>query len=191
LTKPPGRAGGFGRSGAGAGVWFCPAMSYVIARWRPQVRIGMLAAIRQLFDRLMDDGNAVNMGEEDVRLAVAALLYHVVAVDGVVSPAEQAMLGDLLEKRFGLDPQSTRSLIKAAETADEEAVDLYHFTSLLKQRLDDGDRERIIEMMWRLVFADGGMHEFEENVVWRVAELLSVPSRVRVRLKQVVRNEAG
>lgn len=150
----------------------------------------MLAAIRQFFDRLTDDGNAVDMGEEEVRLAVAALLYHVTAVDGVVTPAERAMLGDLLKSTFELDAQSTRSLVEAAETADDEAVDLFHFTSLLKQRLSVADRERIIEMMWRLVFADGGMHEFEENVVWRVAELLAVPSDVRIRLKLAVRDEA-
>lgn len=151
----------------------------------------MLAALKQLFDRLTDDGNAVNLEEDEVRLAVAALLYHVVAVDGVVSPTEAAMLANLLKDRFDLDPQATRSLVEAAATADEEAVDLFHFTSLLKQRLDDSDRARIIEMMWRLVFADGGMHEFEENVVWRVSELLAVPSQVRIRLKQAVRDSAG
>ena len=101
------------------------------------------------------------------------------------------MLGELLKSRFDLDPHDTRSLVAAAETADDEAVDLYHFTSLLKQRLEVADRERIIEMMWRLVFADGGMHEFEENVVWRVAELLAVPSDVRIRLKLAVRDQAG
>ncbi len=151
----------------------------------------MLAALKQLFDRLTDEGGSVEMEEDEVRLAVAALLYHVVAVDGVVTPAESATLGELLENRFGLDQQSTRSLVAAAEAADDEAVDLYHFTSLLKQRLDDAGRERIIEMMWRLVFADGAMHEFEENVVWRVAELLAVPSQVRIRLKQAVRDGAG
>ena len=148
----------------------------------------MLAAIKQFFDRLAADGD-VDMGEDEVRLAVAALLYHVIAVDGVVSPAESALLRQLLRKHFDLDPWSAESLAKAAATADEEAVDLYHFTSLLKQRLEAEDRERIIEMMWRLVYADGGVHEFEENVVWRVAELLAVSSPVRIRLKQVARNE--
>ena len=147
----------------------------------------MLAALRQLFDRLTTDDD-VDLGEEEVRLAVAALLYHVIAVDGVVSSAESGMLRELLRKHFGLDPWSAESLAKAAETADEEAVDLYRFTSLLKQRLAAEDRERIIEMMWRLVYADGGVHEFEENVVWRVAELLAVSSQVRIRLKQVARD---
>jgi uncharacterized tellurite resistance protein B-like protein len=148
----------------------------------------MIAAIRQLFDRLTDDGDAVDMREEEVRLAVAALLYHVSDVDGVVSPAEQAMLNGLLKNRFGLDAQATRALVEAAEAADDEAVDLYRFTSLLKQRLDAADRERIIEMMWRLIYADGTMHEFEDNLVWRVAELLAVPSQVRIRLKHAVRD---
>jgi uncharacterized tellurite resistance protein B-like protein len=151
----------------------------------------MIAAIREFFDRLSNPGVVVDLAEEEVRLAVAALLFHVIAVDGVVSPAERAKLTELLKSDFDLDPLGASSLVEAAETADEEAVDLYRFTSLLKQRLEVADRERIIEMMWRLVFADGDMHEFEENVVWRVAELLSVPPQVRIRLKQAVRDEAG
>ncbi len=151
----------------------------------------MIAAIRQFFDRLTNDAVAVDMGEEEVRLAVAVLLYRVIAIDGVVSPAERTMLSDLLKSHFNLDPQRTQLLVAAAETAEDEAVDLYRFTSLLKQRLEVADRERIIELMWRLVYADGRLHEFEENVVWRVAELLAVPSQVRIRLKRAVRDGAG
>jgi uncharacterized tellurite resistance protein B-like protein len=150
----------------------------------------MLAAIKQLFDRLAHDERPVDMGEEEIRLAVAALLYHVIAVDGVVSAEECATLTELLKTHFDLDSEATRSLVQAAETADAEAVDLYSFTSVLKRRLEVPDRERIIEMMWRLVYADGGVHEFEDNVVWRVAELLSVSSQVRIRLKQSARHDA-
>jgi len=37
-----------------------------------------------------------------------------------------------------------------------------------------------------MVFADGVLHELEDNVVWRIAELLAVDSRNRVLLKQRV-----
>ena len=46
-------------------------------------------------------------------------------------------------------------------------------------------------MMWQLVFADGKVHEFEDNLIWRVAELLGVSSQVRIRLKQSVRAATG
>ena len=46
-------------------------------------------------------------------------------------------------------------------------------------------------MMWDLVYADGAVHEFEDNLIWRVAELLAVPTRARMRLKQAARANAG
>ena len=126
-----------------------------------------------------------------MRLASAALLFHVIAVDGEVTADESAALKGLLEQRFGLDDAAAAELMSAAEEADDEAVDLYTFTHVLKAALEPADRERIIELMWKLVYADGSVHEFEDNVVWRVAELLGVSSEDRIRLKQTVRDHAG
>ena len=44
-------------------------------------------------------------------------------------------------------------------------------------------------MMWDVVFADGVVSEFEENVVWRIAELLGVSNRDRIMLRQKVADE--
>ena len=77
----------------------------------------------------------------------------------------------------------------AAEKSEHEAVDLYYFTSVLKRTLDDAGRHKVIEMLWKMAMADGVVHEFEENAVWRVAELLGVSSRDRILLRQRVTNE--
>ena len=45
--------------------------------------------------------------------------------------------------------------------------------------------------MWELVYADGKVHEFEDNLIWRAAELLGVSSEVRIRLKQAARSHGG
>jgi uncharacterized tellurite resistance protein B-like protein len=37
-----------------------------------------------------------------------------------------------------------------------------------------------------MVFADGDSHEFEENLVWRVAELLSVSREDRIAKRRAV-----
>ena len=150
----------------------------------------MLAAIKRFLTDATTRGETAAAGEDRIQLAAAALLFHVVAIDGVVADEERAMLIALLSRRFALDPAEAASLAKAGESADVEAVDLYGFTSVLKGTLDIGDRERIIEMMWKLVYADGSVHEFEDNAVWRVAELLGVPAQTRVRLKKTVRDNA-
>ena len=101
------------------------------------------------------------------------------------------ILRGALRRRFALEPDEAAALVAAAQGADAEAVDLYRFTSVLKQRLDIDDRERIIAMMWKLSFADGKVHELEDNVIWRVAELLGVSTQARIRLKQAARDAAG
>jgi uncharacterized tellurite resistance protein B-like protein len=151
----------------------------------------MIDAIAKFLSDLSGPKDKREFSEDDHRLAAAALLFHVIAIDGMVSPEERTLLADLLMRRFGLDITAAEALVREAETADQEAVDLYGFTSLLKRRLDEADRERIVEMMWKLTFADGTVHEFEDNVIWRVAELLGVSSQARIRLKQSVRDRQG
>jgi uncharacterized tellurite resistance protein B-like protein len=117
------------------------------------------------------------------RLAATALLVHVISLDGEPSEREKRKLHSLIESRFGLDPGTADQLIASATVVEGEAVDLYHFTSVIMRSLDEAGRLRIIEMMWELVYADGQVSEFEDNVVWRAADLLGISSRDRIDLK--------
>ena len=116
-------------------------------------------------------------------LAATALLVHVLSIDGEPSSAEKRKLHSLIETRFGLDPGAADQLIASATLVEGEAVDLYHFTSVIMRSVDEAGRLRIVEMMWELVYADGHVSEFEDNVVWRAADLLGVSSRDRIDLK--------
>ena len=77
-------------------------------------------------------------------------------------------------------------LIAAATAADREAVDLYSFTSLINRSLDEDGRRRIVKMMWEMVYADGRMNEFEDNIVWRASDLLGISQRDRVEMRRDV-----
>lgn len=127
----------------------------------------------------------------DERLATAALLVHTIAVDGAIKPKERHALREALTHHFGLSRSEADDLIEVARERDNEAVDLYGFTSVLKRSLEPAGRERVIEMMWEIVYADGGVHEFEDNMVWRVAELLGVSARDRIRLRKRIEARSG
>ena len=143
----------------------------------------MLKAIQDFLAELAGDSGKTHFAEDDQRLAVAALLVHVVAIDGVVTDDERATLRSVLSKRYELSPEDTDALVKTAQRKDEEAVDLYGFTSVLKRSLEEDGRRKVIEMLWDAVYADGHVSEFEDNMVWRIAELLGVASRDRIALK--------
>lgn len=126
---------------------------------------------------------ASRFSESDYRLAAAALLIHVMSVDGQETGAEQDMLQDLLKRQFDLDDDAVDELIAAATAADREAVDLYSFTSLINRSLDEDGRRRIVKMMWEIVYADGRVNEFEDNIVWRASDLLGISQRDRVEMR--------
>jgi uncharacterized tellurite resistance protein B-like protein len=130
-------------------------------------------------------------GEGDMRLAAAAILVHVAEIDGFFDPAERRALLLLLQQRFDLDADAASRLLAAAQKSDREAVDLYSFTSILQHAMNFAERRRLIEEMWTIAYADGRAEEFEENIIWRVSELLGVPTRDRIALRRKVREEAG
>ena len=127
---------------------------------------------------------------KDYRLAAAALLVHIASIDGEFDEKERARVQSVVETRFGLDHAQARELIRHASEIEREAVDLYGFTSVLKRTLDEEGRRQVVAMLWDIAFADGEIHEFEENVVWRVAELLGVSTRERVNLRQDAKDAA-
>lgn len=124
--------------------------------------------------------------EDDPRLAAAALLYHVMNADGVRQDAEWSRFKQVLARTYSLTGAELDGLAAAAEKADMEAIDLYAFTSVLKRHLDAEARKTFIELMWEIVYADGELHELEDNVVWRVADLIGVERRDRIDARRAV-----
>ena len=135
--------------------------------------------------------HAAQFGDSDYRLAAAALLIHVVGIDGDVSAIEREKLHAVLKSQFDLDDAATAELIDAATAADRDAVDLYGFTNKINRALDEDGRARMVEMMWEMVYADGQVSEFEDNVIWRAADLLGVSSRQRIELRRKIAMESG
>jgi uncharacterized tellurite resistance protein B-like protein len=157
--------------------------AYIPARGRsagrPEDR--MLNALRDFLKSLGGENEpGKQFDETDVRLALAALLAHAMSIDGVVEETEKAQLRAVLEKEYDIAGEDLDKLIDEAIRADDEAVDLYGFTSILKRNMEHEQRLRVVEHLWEMVYADGEVHEFEDNLVWRIAELLGVQSRDRI-----------
>jgi uncharacterized tellurite resistance protein B-like protein len=148
----------------------------------------MLDKLRQIVAALAEGSGSEQhrFDEGDYRLAAAALLVHLISVDGTSTESEQAKLRSLLKSRFELDDASVDDLIATATRVEGESIDLYRFTSLIMRSIDEKGRAQIVEMMWELVYADDRVSEFEESVVWRSADLLGVSSTERIALKNRV-----
>jgi uncharacterized tellurite resistance protein B-like protein len=53
---------------------------------------------------------------------------------------------------------------------------------LINRSLNEEGRRRVVEMMWEIIYADGRVSEFEENVIWRASDLLGIAARDRIEI---------
>ena len=115
--------------------------------------------------------------EDKLPAAAAALLIESAALDGQFDDDERDTISRLLGQRFELSPDDVAELIAEGEKAVEASVELYGFTRILKDGLDHDGRVELMEMLWQVVYADGVLHDYEANLVRRVAGLLYVPDK--------------
>lgn len=120
---------------------------------------------------------------EPFELATAALLVELARADFSESDAELQAIRHLLRQRFELTDEALDVLMVNAVRRADKAVSLHEFTHRLNRELPEADKLAIVEMLWRVSHADGRIDKHEEQLVQRIAGLLHISDRDRVRLK--------
>jgi uncharacterized tellurite resistance protein B-like protein len=139
----------------------------------------MFDRLQRFFDEV-SGARTRDAGIDDPQVAAAALLVQVARADGEERQSEDERLLASLRTAFGLDPHEAARVAEMGRRADKEAVDLYRFTSIMKAHMDEAERIAFVDLVWETIYADGEVHELEDNLVWRIAELLGVSSRDRM-----------
>lgn len=147
----------------------------------------LLARLRDLVTGDADDG--VDPAERE-RLATALLLAELARADFNVSDGERAVIADLLARRFGLDAAAADALLQRALVSADGATSLYDYVETLNARLDYAGRCGIIEMLWRVAYADGRLDKYEEHELRKIAGLLYVDDADFIRAKLNVTDTA-
>lgn len=110
--------------------------------------------------------------EQLVELAGAALMVEVIAADYQQQPEERQALLAAVEHQFGLDPAQAQQLLERAQQAHDQATDYFRFTSDINDHCTPEQKVLLIEGLWRVAYADGELHPYEEHVIRRVADLV-------------------
>jgi uncharacterized tellurite resistance protein B-like protein len=120
---------------------------------------------------------------EPLDVAIAALLVELSRADFSESATETDAIRQLLARRFGLTEQTAEELISRAIQRADRAVSLHEFTHRLNTELPEADKLAIVEMLWQVSHADGHIDAHEEHLIRRIAGLLHISDRDRIRLK--------
>jgi len=110
---------------------------------------------------------------ESLETSVATLLIHAARLDENYSQNEKLTINKcLVELGFG-ENDKVEKLIDRCEALEKESNQILHLTQEIK-KLKYTDRLKIIEVLVQVVYADGKMDEFEDNLIRRVCGLVYV-----------------
>jgi len=121
------------------------------------------------------DAPASHPAEDPLRLAACALLVELARADGEFSEVERAHIADILVREFQVTPPGAQELMRAADQALREAVDLHQFTEVINARYGETERASLAELLWCVVDADGVLLQHEASLIRRMGSLLDLP----------------
>ena len=132
--------------------------------------------------------NKQDTGSESLETSVATLLIHAARLDENYSQDEKKTINKcLVDLGFG-EKEKIEKLIDRCEILEKESNQILHLTQEIK-KLKYTDRLKIIEILVQVVYADGKMDEFEDNLIRRVCGLVYVenadvgPIKVNIKKK--------
>ncbi len=138
----------------------------------------MLDRLKKMFSEGETDPHAPGQHTVDeLHLAAGVLLIETARMDDTIGDEERSVIVDLVRSRFDLADEEVASVVELADEVAHNAVELSRFTRRIRDGFDHDERVEMVEMLWRVVYADGVVHDHEANLLRRVAGLLYVSDR--------------
>ncbi|HKB80202.1 MAG TPA: TerB family tellurite resistance protein [Thermoanaerobaculia bacterium] len=129
--------------------------------------------------------------QDPLPLATAAVLLEIAYADGNFSPAEDGDVIGYLKRAFDLEDESVQELLAAADEVRNRTIDHFALTNFIRGHASLAERIEIVKEMWRIVYADRKLTDYENYLVRKLADLLGLEHHVMIDAKVSVLRELG
>ena len=134
----------------------------------------MISSLKRFF-RPSAPGGAEVPGrdtEHDIRIATCALFLEMARIDEKFTPEEMETVLSIMQDKYGLSREHADALVAEADKELEESVDLWQFARLINENYSVDEKMEVIETLWRMVYVDGKMDEYEHYLMNKLKNLL-------------------
>ena len=105
---------------------------------------------------------------------------------------ERTRIINALTSRFAMSAEDAATLIASATHARDNTRDIWHFTNIINQSCTQDEKQKIIDEVWHVVFADGSMDGHERYLAHQMAKLFNLTHEQliesKVRVLDLIRN---
>ena len=134
----------------------------------------MIAKLGNWIREFSTDQKVAPSDDAEWATVMASLLVEAAMADGQLDAGERAQIARILAAQPHIDASLVDGLIDTAMAWHADRVEIHALTRSIRSETDPEDRIAIMEMVWMVVLADGEVHEYEAQLMRRLAGLLYV-----------------
>jgi uncharacterized tellurite resistance protein B-like protein len=145
----------------------------------------------KLVQRIKGGMQQPELQRDPLRLATAAILIETAYADGEFSPAEDGDVIGYLKRAFQLDDATAQELVAEGAEVRGKTIDHFALTNFIRKNATLDERIEIVKTMWRIVYTDRKLTDYENYLVRKLADLLGLEHHVMIEAKVAVLREIG
>jgi uncharacterized tellurite resistance protein B-like protein len=121
--------------------------------------------------------------ETELHIATCAVLLEIAHADDEFSPDEEQRIEELMQKHFNLPAETVQEIKEVSEKRRKHSIDLWQFTNTIKENYSPEQKEKVIEMIWSVIYADSNLDMHEDYLAHKLAKLLGLAHKQLIAAK--------
>lgn len=124
-----------------------------------------------------------------IPVATCVLLLEMANADDDFSISEETIIQEILEKELNIPRENIDEIMELAIENRQQSVDLYEYTRFINQVFSKDEKIMLIEFVWKVIYADGVLDQYEDYLVHKLADLLHLEHDDLIEAKIKMRPE--
>jgi len=151
----------------------------------------MLGKFKKIFNSSSRGKSELSKEDRELRLktATCVILLEAATADENFSDQEQRKILDILKARYNMTDDEVEELIEKSERERADSTDLWYFTNLINENMDNEEKYSLMELVWEVIYSDGTLDKFENYVARKLQNMLNLDHSTFIELKMKVKNE--
>ena len=116
----------------------------------------------------------VKSNNDNNLILVCGILLEAASIDGRIDNNEILRINHSLIDFFKINEEKSNNIVKKCLGKVDDQNSFHYFTSRINKEYEYNKKIIIIEMLWEIVLVDGKIHDFESNLIRRLAGLLYI-----------------
>ena len=138
-----------------------------------------------MFDVFKDNKKNISKNNS-LYINIGALLIHVAKIDENYSEKEKEIIKKTLLE-LGLTEDSLNNVFKKSEQTEKNSNQILEFTKEIKNK-DEEFKIKIVEALWKIIYADNVSDMYEMNLMRRLTGLLYLDTKIVGDIKNKIIN---